>query len=410
MKRLQTADKLLGFVCCGLLQPVRLLRWVFRRPEGRDLLVIKFWGMGSLQLLTPAVSALRRRYPAARISLLTLVENETFARGLAAFDEVVTLDVRTARWRSIFLRIFSLVRQLRRAHYRAVYDFEFFTRFSAIISWLSGAPESFGFAAPSVWRGDLHTDTVPFNRYWHVSRNFRCLAGGENGWKVSWRDLSILRVSESDERELETALVEAGVDPARKIWVLNPNAGSLSLERRWPREHFATIAQRIIFESQACVVLTGSSSEVEWTSKVAAMIGRQPEGAFANLAGRLSLGALQALLARADAFITNDTGPMHLGAALGTPTVGLFGPETPVMYSPLGAFTKALYAPPPCSPCINVHNNKVTNCFRGKPECLINLTPDYVLEEARALVAHARLSLTGHTLASDLPAPRHNES
>ena len=394
MKRLQTADKVLGGLACSLLQPIRVLRLFLRRRKGQDLLVIKFWGLGSLQLLTPATSTLRRRYPDSRITLLTLMENGGFARSLGAFDEVLTLDVRTQSWRLVFLRIFKLVRELRSREFRAVYDFEFFTRFSAVISWLSGSRESFGFAAPKIWRGHLHTGTVPFNRYWHVSRNFRCLAGGENGWKVAWEDLSTLEVSEADKREAEAALADAGIDGSRSLCVLNPNAGSLSLERRWPRAHFASVAERMIDESGASVVLTGAPSEISWTSEVAALIGRQPAGSFANLAGHLSLGALQALLQRADIFITNDSGPMHLGAALGTPTVGLFGPETPVMYAPLGPLAKALYSPPPCSPCINVHENKVSNCYRGKPECLINLTPDYVLEEAHALMVRAQLNLT----------------
>jgi lipopolysaccharide heptosyltransferase II len=372
---------------------VRVLRLLLRRPAGRDLLLIKFWGLGSLQLLTPAVSTLRRRHPEARIALLTLVENERFANRLGAFDEVLTLDVAQASWRRVFLRILALVRTLRGREFQAVYDFEFFTRFSAVVSWLSGAPRSYGFAAPRIWRGRLHSGTVPFNRYWHVARNFRCLAGGENGWEVSWTDLSAPRVTEEDARELDAVLGELALDRSRPLCVLNPNAGLLSLERRWPQAGFAAVAQRTIDETERTVVLIGSPSEVAWTSEVAALIGRQPEGRFANLAGRLSLGGLQALLERAEIFLTNDTGPMHLAAAVGTPTVGLFGPETPVMYAPLGPHVRALYAPPPCSPCINVHENKVSNCYRGKPECLINLTADHVFEEAQALVSRARLRL-----------------
>src|SRR5881392_3387604 len=97
MQRLQAADKALGLCACALLQP---LRWFARRPKPEPesferLLLIKFWGIGSLQLLTPAVRVLRRCHPRARLCLLTLRENEAFARGLGAFDEVLTLDVRS---------------------------------------------------------------------------------------------------------------------------------------------------------------------------------------------------------------------------------------------------------------------------------------------------------------------------
>ena len=74
---------------------------------------------------------------------------------------------------------------------------------------------------------------------------------------------------------------------------------------------------------------------------------------------------------------------MHLAAALGTPTFGLFGPETPVMYRPLGARAHALWNPPACSPCLNVHDNKLGGCFRGRPECMTNLSVGAVLAAVR---------------------------
>src|SRR5260221_13251408 len=120
MQRLQSADKFLGALACLLLQPLRLLRSSARKtPPPRRILLVKLWGIGSLQLLTPAVAALRREFPEARLSLLTLRPNEEFARGLRVFDEVRTLDVREARgargWCSIFARIARLVIALRRA-------------------------------------------------------------------------------------------------------------------------------------------------------------------------------------------------------------------------------------------------------------------------------------------------------
>jgi heptosyltransferase-2 len=76
---------------------------------------------------------------------------------------------------------------------------------------------------------------------------------------------------------------------------------------------------------------------------------------------------------------------MHVAAALGAPTVGLFGPETPVMYGPIGLRARALYHPPPCSPCINVHDNKVASCIYGEPQCLVAIEVDEVFAAARAL-------------------------
>jgi len=386
MKRLQQADKFLGLLACAVLQPLRLLRRRPRRNAAPEtFLLVKFWGIGSLQLLTPAVSVLRRDHPGARLVLLTLRQNEVFARGLAIFDEVRTLDVRVAHgprgWWELVRRIVALVRTLRRARFERVYDFEFFTRFSAVVSLATGARAIVGFAAPGVWRGGFHTHTIHFNRYWHVSRNFRALAGGECGEEIE--SLTPFPTGREDARTLEDRLERAGVPPGRPFAVLNANAGSLALERRWPAASFASLARRLALEDGTPVVFVGSSEEKGYVAEIALAAGPAPRGLLVDLSGELSIGELAALLDRAGVHVTNDTGPMHIGAALGTPTVALFGPETPVMYGPVGRRSIALWRPPPCSPCINVHDNKVLNCVRGVPECLTNIPVELVLSEAR---------------------------
>ena len=390
MKRLQAADKRLGWLACALLQP---LRWLARGkpPEpssARRVLLVKFWGIGSLQLLTPAVRTLRKRHPEARLTLLTLRENEAFARGLCVFDEVQALDLHSGRgplgWARLFARLAALVLRLRRARFDAVYDFEFFTRVSALLSLLSGARATAGFEAPQVWRGHFHTRAVPFNRYWHVARNFRALAGDDEG-DLGPADFEAFPITPLDSERVGRLLAQRGLVPGVPFVVLNANAGGLSLERRWPRERFAELARALVEQDRTPVVLIGSPGEREYVAGLRAQAALEP-GWLVDLAGELSMAELCALLARAGALVSNDSGPMHLGAALGTPTLGLFGPETPVMYAPIGVRAAALWRPPVCSPCINVHDNKVANCVRGHPECLTNLSVDEVHEELRLLL------------------------
>ena len=381
IQSLQRADRFLGRVACTLLQPWRWARRLRRTQDGQGvnrILLIKFWGIGSLQLLTPAVGTLRRRHQDATFVLLTLSDNETFVRGLGVFDEVVSLNVHSTSWFGITRRILALIGRLRSQRFDRIYDFEFFTRFSAVISFAVGAPRSLGFSSTSAWRGGLHTDDVTFNRYWHVSRNFRALAGGENGAEVTSDQLAPFVVTPADALSLDRKLTRVGVDAEREIVILNPNAGQLSLERRWPRNNFATLAQRIHSASSASVVLIGSNSEREYTAGVRNAARDGDLERLVDLSGELSMGELCALLSRARALITNDSGPMHLAAALGIPTLGLFGPETPLMYAPLGPRADSLYIPPVCSPCINVHQGKVASCIHERPECLENITVDDV--------------------------------
>ena len=381
IQRLQTADRFLGRVVCTLLQPWRLAR-ALRRPAGnspvRRVLLIKFWGIGSLQLLTAAAATLRHRHQDAELILLTLRENESFVRGLHAFDGVESLDVRSTSWIQVARRILSLVWQLRSGAFDRVYDFEFFTRFSAVISFLVGAPRSFGFSSTSAWRGGLHTDDVTFNRYWHVARNFRALAGGENGVEVGTDQILPFALLPEDRLSLTGKLAAMGHAQGHGYVVLNPNAGRLSLERRWPRPNFADLVHRILDSTDVDVILIGSGSEREYTAGVRIAAAHIDETRLIDTSGDLSIGELCVLLNEARAVVTNDSGPMHLAAALGAPTLGLFGPETPLMYQPLGPRATALWKPTVCSPCINVHQGKVASCIHSRPECLVNITVEEV--------------------------------
>jgi lipopolysaccharide heptosyltransferase II len=386
IQTLQRADRALGLAACALLQPLRCLREREPARPARRVLAVKFWGIGSVQLLTPAVAALRARHPRAEIALLTLASNRDFAERLAVFDRVVTVDVERCGWTALARRVARLVRALRSERFDEVYDFEFFTRFSALVALATGAPRRHGFASTRVWRGAFHTDVVPFNRYYHLARNFRLLAGGENGVAVGAADVASLPFDEHDEARAVAALARSGVDAETPLAVLNPNAGALSLERRWPAPRFAELARRLIDERGWSVALVGTAGEREYAAEIAARVAsRARAGRCANLAGELGIADLAALLARAQVFVTNDSGPMHVAAALGTPTLGLFGPETPVMYAPLGRRARALYRPPPCSPCINVHRNKLARCVHGEALCLTSISVDEVFAAALEL-------------------------
>ena len=385
MHALQRADQRLGWLACLALQPVRWLRplgrLVPRAPRRGRVLCIKFWGIGSLQLLTPSVRTLRWRHPDSELVLLTLAPNRAAVEALGVFDRVLTLDVAGAGWLRMLGRILGLVARLRGEHFDEVYDFEFFTRFSSLVALATGSLSTHGFAHSTIWRGGFHHRRVPFNRYWHVARNFRVLAGGEDGNAVQPEDLSALRFERADSARVEALLVERGLASGTAYVVLNPNAGSLSLERRWPPPSFAELATRLARERGLAVVLIGSQPETAYTEQVRSLAVAAGDAPVVSLAGALSLPELAALLAGAAAVVSNDSGPMHLAAALGAPTLGLFGPETPVMYAPLGREARSLYRPTPCSPCINVHDNKVASCIYGRPECLVNITVDEVLSE-----------------------------
>jgi len=105
-----------------------------------------------------------------------------------------------------------------------------------------------------------------------------------------------------------------------------------------------------------------------------------------DFTGKTSFGELLALYSIAALMVTNDSGPAHFASLLSLPTVVLFGPETPRLYSPLGSQHRDLYADFACSPCVSVYNGKKSSCSENR--CLKSILPDRVLQEALALLGN----------------------
>jgi lipopolysaccharide heptosyltransferase II len=398
LSTLQRIDRDLGPLACAALEPFRIARGRRREPaDVRSILAVKFWGLGSLTLLGPALRRLRERHPGARIDLLTLRGNEAFSRRLPILRETLTLDLGGGPLR-LARSFVSLVIELRRRRYDLLVDFEFFTRFSAALAYLSGARWTVGFWSPHVYRGRFHDVRVPFNRYRHVARNFRALAGGDDGATVDASDLLRPRFGREVRERVARILARRGLPDDRPLVVVNPNAGDLALERRWPAGHFVSLVDRLVRPSGtgrlrhgAAVVWIGSPSERAYVESLRARL-EDPDSTH-DLAGVLSIEELLALLERADLLVTNDSGPLHLASPLGTPTIALFGPETPVLYAPLNPRARVFYRPPPCSPCINVHENKMLTCYFSQAICLSEILPEEVAAAAAsALEESSRLA------------------
>jgi ADP-heptose:LPS heptosyltransferase len=184
-------------------------------------------------------------------------------------------------------------------------------------------------------------------------------------------------------------LKERGAAPEDIVIVVNPNAGELALERRWPKEHFARLIRILDDKYGAKIFLIGGTGEEEYTGEIIREAGAT--GAE-SLVGKISVPQFVALLSRANLMITNDSGPLHLACAAGTPTISFFGPETPVLYGPLGDNHRVFFEGIDCSPCINALNTKTARCRRGYSDCLARISPDDVVDAVNAFLDRSRRS------------------
>jgi ADP-heptose:LPS heptosyltransferase len=401
-------DYYVGIPVCFQLSLLARLKELLRPTQLptslRRILVMKFLGMGSIILATPTLRALRARFPEARITFLTFASNRTICEMLDLADEVITLRTDNL-W--VFARdLLQVLRRLRQQRFDCAINLEFFSKFASAVTYWSGAPRRVGYFTRQAWqhlswegksqynhfdevtnlhlingRSGLLTDEVCYNYYRHITEIFLSLAGAV-GASVTDRSLTRPPVRLEDQHFVADLLAASGESGTGPRIVINVNAGELALERRWPAEHFVALASALKERYEALLVFVGAPEDEPYvTSVVEAM--RDSRGVL-NLAGQLNLRQLAALLERTDLFITNDSGPLHLAAALGTRTVSFFGPETPVLYGPQGAqhliFFRDLY----CSPCLNVFNVKTAMCH-GNNQCLKQIPPAMVLQ---SMVAH----------------------
>jgi len=373
-------DRWLGYPACGLLGLLDLIR-PERKPEKiQRILVIKFWGMGSLILSLPVFKALREVYPEAELGFATLSRNRSLVELLKISDRTIYLDLRADGFR-IFFRILKFFFQLYQYHPQLVIDLEYLTRFSALASYLSGAGLRVGFHSWDVWRGELHNLRVPFNPYWHASKNFLNLVSRACGKELEFSFNFSLPPDRSARQSLDLKLKEKGIGEDERILVVNPNASTIALERRWPPEYFVRLIKMILEENLGKVILIGADDEREFVQEILEQIG--DKNSCFSLAGELEIKELVELLRRAELLITNDSGPLHLSSLAGTKTVSFFGPETPQLFGPLGEGHTVLYLGIDCSPCITVYNAKTVRCLLSRPECLYGITPQMAFEKVK---------------------------
>jgi lipopolysaccharide heptosyltransferase II len=345
-----------------------------------SIAVVKFWGMGSIILMTPAIALLRAKYPEARITFVTQEANRGVIKLLDGVDEMLALEV--GKGPAAFLASLArLVLAARGRRFDLWIDFEFLTRFSALLTGVSGARVAAGFHQPEVDRGDFHHVKAPFNNYWHMIDNFCALASGDLE-PVSF-DRPLQRIAPRGEAQLRVReqLEAQGLLPGEPYVILNPNAGELALERRWSVERFARLADELLAHFPGRVVVVGAPAERDYVGTMTRQIQRQDR--LIDLSGRTSLDELVALFSGAKLLVSNDTGPLHLGCAVGTPTVAIFGPETPTLFGPRGPQHRIVYKNLACSPCLNVFNGRSVKCRFATTHCVADISVAEVLTVVR---------------------------
>lgn len=315
------------------------------------ILAVKLWGIGSLVQALPSFRALQARFPNARLDLLTIRGNQRLFDGQNLFERIWTLDVSSSQ--RFLPEVYKLWRTLRRERYDLLLNFEGYASFSAILSSMSGAQCTVGYGTRKIRHATLET---PFRQGTHIAEVYADLTQAVGAVPESLTPR--LRITPEGETFRAGWRSQFGVGADEPVIGMNINAGPISLARRWPAERYVALGKRLAAELGTRIVLIGSPDESAAVGPVAQAIGP----VAVDLSGKSSLAQLLGLMTDLDLLVTNDSGPLHLAVATGTPTVSFFGPETPILYGPRGPEHEVLYLGLPCSPCLTFSNLKRTDC------------------------------------------------
>src|SRR3972149_2669271 len=184
----------------------------------------------------------------------------------------------------------------------------------------------------------------------------------------------LLRVTGEERESMRSRLAGLGVPEGRRIVGINPGA-TYGSAKRWFPDRFAQVADTLSEEWDAAVVLMGSASEAPLSAEIEATMGRKA----VNLAGRTTVREMMALLSSCSFLVTNDSEPMHIGAAVGVPMVTIFGPTDWRKTSPWTDRAKIVRVDVDCSPCHRREGD------RGH-ECMLVVTAGMVVAAARGLL------------------------
>jgi heptosyltransferase-2 len=324
--------------------------------------------VGDSVLAIPAMKAIRTQFPRAEITLLV----RPWVAGLftsAPFVDRVWTEPKPSSFgdwtritRDIRLNAFDMA---------VVFPNSFE---SALMMFLGRVPERVGYARDG--RAWMLTNMIwPSRREQHQVHYYLDLANAVSA--VAETPSITIEASPAEKATAWDLLRAEGIPTGSRFMVLNPGAAYGSA-KRWREDRFAEVGGRLAREFNLQIVIVGS--EVE--RPIAEHIARLANSPAVVLNGKTSLETLIGVLAESSLMITNDSGPMHIAAALGTPTVAIFGSTDDVATGPYGPRTRVVRHPVECSPCM------LRTCPIDHP-CMRFVTSEDVCQAVRELLAYA---------------------
>ncbi len=329
--------------------------------ESMRILVVKLVAIGDLVVALPTIKALQKSFKRAHLVMLVTPRVKEVVEGLPYLNEIIYYDI-FGKHRSI-VGFFKFLKEVRKRRFDLVIELDHYYRISTIISYISGARERIGFDLSGQGRRGLFTKRVPYRIDCHEVEAFLETAKAV-GAEISNKDKQLIEIwcSEADKKYVADLFKEWEITPSDRLVGIHPGSGITALSRRWMPERFAEVADWLISTYGVRVIFTGSKDELELITAIRS----QMHAESIVSAGKTTLKQFAELTRHCELFISIDTGPMHIAAAMKTRVIGLFGPNTPVKWGPYGDGNIAIYKKIPCSPCTRQYLGQISRCKESK--------------------------------------------
>lgn len=353
-----------------------------RPPEVERILLIRPDHLGDLLMTTPAFQALRRARPRAQLHALVGPWSAAALRSDRHLDQVLTLDFPgfqrggAASLRSPYDLALHTARQLRRVGYSQAVIMRPDHWWGALVAFLAGIPIRIGYNHPDV--APFLTLAIEEREEHAVLKNLRLL----ESWTGTLNLTHVQYSFQPDEIDIQDAIElrrKASLTADQRYFCIHPGSGAWV--KRWPAESWALVADTLAAQIDATPIFTGGDHEHALIAEIAEHMEQSP----VSLAGQTDVAQLAALFQDALVVMGPDSGPLHLAAAVQTPTVALFGPADPVEFAPWGPPQRhiVLTSSIACRPC------RVLDWGSDTPEnhpCMREISIGVVLEAARRVV------------------------
>jgi len=320
VKILRIVDKYAGYIIVFFMSVFRIFDC--RKQEKQKFLVIKLWAIGDSVLTLSLIKGLRKSFKECTIDVLILNRVKDVYECYHT-DRIFCMDSFTDQM--------NLIRRFR--GYDLVFDCEPYFNLSAILAFLLGK-ERIGFSGQ--FRSLLYSKKITFRKDQHMVQNYldmiRIL-----GKKYDTTVLEKLSVGIKDKSKVDAFVAENFHN--KTIVGITPGVAETSQNRMWYEERFAELSDRIIALLNCSVILIDGPDNKDIVNRIMSLMKQRA----VNSQGLFTLKENFYLISKCSVFISNDTGPMHVAAAQGCRTIGLFGPNTPVLWGPYGKGNTAIY-------------------------------------------------------------------